>query len=297
MITELINNPHLLDKQTLYELRELVAQYPYYHPARLMLLKNLYLLHDTSFDEELRRAAFFLPDRQKLFELVEGKNFVLTTEQRTDEDALPATADSQPDNGSRTASLIDQFLNQIPEEEPVSKKQKPLPWYANNDYMQLLVDTAETPLPPLGEGKKHSRQDTLIDDFLSQGGKMSLAEMTAEEEKAIVDAIQLSTKEDDYIDIPTQEPIKKKTYENPTLSEELAQKYIKQGNYLRAKEIITQLNLDNSEKIPYFADQIRFLEKLIRLTATSTDEATDKPTANGQSLENGAIAGEKNTEN
>ena len=45
-------------------------------------------------------------------------------------------------------------------------------------------------------------------------------------------------------------------------TETLAQIYIKQGRYSKALEIIKRLNL-NYQKNAYFADQIRFLEKLI----------------------------------
>ncbi len=47
------------------------------------------------------------------------------------------------------------------------------------------------------------------------------------------------------------------------LSESLAQIYIKQRRYAKAFEIITQLNLNYPEKSCYFADQLRFLKKLI----------------------------------
>ena len=43
-----------MDRDTLYQLRSLLAMYPYYQTARLLMLKNLFLLHDQSFDEELR---------------------------------------------------------------------------------------------------------------------------------------------------------------------------------------------------------------------------------------------------
>ena len=59
-ITSLINHPERLNKETLYDLRSLLALYPYYQPARILLLKNLFLLHDSTFDEELRRAAVYI---------------------------------------------------------------------------------------------------------------------------------------------------------------------------------------------------------------------------------------------
>lgn len=46
-------------------------------------------------------------------------------------------------------------------------------------------------------------------------------------------------------------------------TETLARIYIKQGRYTKALEIIKRLNLNYPKKNAYFADQIRFLEKLI----------------------------------
>ncbi len=46
-------------------------------------------------------------------------------------------------------------------------------------------------------------------------------------------------------------------------TETLARIYIKQGRYEKALEIIKRLNLNIPKKNAYFADQIRFLEKVI----------------------------------
>ena len=61
---------------------------------------------------------------------------------------------------------------------------------------------------------------------------------------------------------PKKEP---KDDEKPSLTESFAKIMIKNGNYKRALEIITQINLNNPEKSIYFADQIRFLKKVISL--------------------------------
>lgn len=49
----------------------------------------------------------------------------------------------------------------------------------------------------------------------------------------------------------------------PGLSEGFARIMIKNHNYSKALEIIQAISLNNSEKSAYFADQIRFLRKLI----------------------------------
>lgn len=60
-LSDYIKHPEKLDKETLPRLEKLVSDYPYFQPARLLYLRNLYLLHDAAFDRELRRAAFSCP--------------------------------------------------------------------------------------------------------------------------------------------------------------------------------------------------------------------------------------------
>lgn len=50
------------------------------------------------------------------------------------------------------------------------------------------------------------------------------------------------------------------------LSESLAKVFIKNGNYQKALEIITEISLNNPKKSVYFAHQIRFLKKLIAIS-------------------------------
>ena len=69
-LTTLIKHPERMDKETLYDLRSLIALYPYFQTARLLMLQNLYILHDPSFDEELRRAAIYITDRNVIFQMI-----------------------------------------------------------------------------------------------------------------------------------------------------------------------------------------------------------------------------------
>ena len=55
-----IQHPETLNQDSLYELRTLVARYPYFQSVRLLYLKNLYLLHDVSFGAELRKAVLYV---------------------------------------------------------------------------------------------------------------------------------------------------------------------------------------------------------------------------------------------
>ena len=108
-IADLIKHPEQLDSETLYELRSLLALYPYYQTARLLLLQNLYLLHDPTFDEELRRAAIYITDRKVIFNLVEAAHYRLKID-RPQSATPPATA-AKTAGADRTISLIDHFLD------------------------------------------------------------------------------------------------------------------------------------------------------------------------------------------
>jgi len=243
-IVELIHHPEHLDRDTLYELRSLLALYPYYQTARLLMLQNLYLLHDPTFDEELRRAAIYITDRRVLFQMIEAAHYRL----RPAKSSTPANPEpSSPE--SRTLSLIDSFLDSMPKEnetadEKKKKKRKPTPADAAVDYVAYLLET-EGDIPT--EDVPKMKGQSLIDSFINNdNGRIILSE-----EPTLTP----------QLDNPTDEG------ENATdegyFTETLARIYIKQGRYSKALEIIRRLSLVYPKKNAYFADQIRFLEKLI----------------------------------
>lgn len=244
-LEQLITHPERMDRETLYELRSMLALYPYFQTARLLMLKNLYILHDPSFDEELRRAAIYLTDRKALFELVEAAHYKIRNGAREKEEEK----DSQQESGSRTISLIDRFLDSQPEKEDKEKnnKRKPTPADAAIDYVSYLLEIESE------EEKQQSGQNMqmngleLIDNFINkEGGRIELKENP------------------EYIPV-IDEPGKEDTKDGDEgyFTETLARIYIKQGRYSKALEIIKRLNLNYPKKNAYFADQIRFLEKLI----------------------------------
>lgn len=90
---QLIKQPEMMDKETLYDLRSLVALYPYYQTARLLMLQNLYVLHSQSFDEELRKASVYFTDRRVVFKLVEAAHYKLrNAEEKTQKNTIQRKA-------------------------------------------------------------------------------------------------------------------------------------------------------------------------------------------------------------
>ncbi len=237
-LSQLIQHPETMNKETLYDLRSLLAQHPYYQTARILLLQNLYLLHDPSFDEELRRAAIYITDRRVIFNLVEASHYRL----RKEEPRQRVAAEEEPK--SRTLSLIDQFLEQQPGQPgPQRQNRKPTAADAAIDYVAYLVQAEDTDSAP-AEPVPQMKGQQLIDEFLS-GGKIDLKEKL------------------EYLPELDDEQKDKKSRDEGFFTETLAQIYIKQGRYSKALEIIKRINLNYPKKSAYFADQIRFLEKLI----------------------------------
>ena len=242
---ELIHHPELMDRDTLYELRSQVALYPYHQTMRLLMLQNLYLLHDPTFDEELRRAAVYISDRRVLFNMVEAAHYQLRkAPSQTSSASQPSqTGKASP---SRTISLIDSFLDSIPEEEPKPRKRRPTPADAAVDYVAYLLDTeGDSPAEP--EAVPQMRGQDLIDTFINADkGRFTLSD------------VPLPTD-----DTPQEPSEPEEGVGEEYFTETLARIYIKQGRYSKALEIIKRLSLQVPKKNAYFADQIRFLEKVI----------------------------------
>ena len=236
-----IQHPETLNKDTLYELRTLVTRYPYFQSLRLLYLKNLYLLHDISFGAELRKAILYVADRRKLFYLIEGERYILKPRKKN---ALPETEVLEEEPSlDRTLSLIDAFLATVPEEVSAQTSLD----YAT-DYTTYLLqedDTLELEETPKLRGHE------LIDGFIERSEEeTSIRLQPADENKAISEEEESETHHEEDED-------------DSCFTETLAKIYVKQHRYSKALEIIKKLSLKYPKKNAYFADQIRFLEKLI----------------------------------
>ena len=176
-IAELTQHPERLDRDTLYELRSLLALYPYYQTVRLLLLQNLYLLHDPTFDEELRRAAIYITDRRVLFQMIEAMHYRHPNHQNNQSNQNTPNNQAAP---GRTLSLINDFLDSIPQEGETKEekdKRKPTPADAAVDYVAYLLETeGET----LGDEKgPEMKGQSLIDNFINVDKLMKMSRVRA----------------------------------------------------------------------------------------------------------------------
>ena len=268
-----IQHPETLNQDSLYELRTLVARYPYFQSVRLLYLKNLYLLHDVSFGAELRKAVLYVADRRSLFYLIEGENYKLNR----NEQSVSILEKDEP-GIDRTLFLIDAFLSKMPD---VQSQSSELDY--TMDYTAYLLhddkadDVVENKMRPL-------RGQDLIDGFLnkmnadeknlpteqmnadkSQMDKDVLLAEVSEESTSPLISMPISVNDDqaEGEEEEKSEDCVVEREDDSYFTETLAKIYIKQHRYEKALEIIKKLSLNYPKKNAYFADQIRFLEKLI----------------------------------
>lgn len=120
-------------------------------------------------------------------------------------------------------------LQQLMAIPAVAENEEPTPY-------QLTELPEEEPIKPL-------KQQDLIDKFIASNPKIHLSDKFEYEEPQNL----------------TQNEVSESVF-----TESLAKIYIKQGQYEKALHIFEKLNLKYPEKNTYFADQIRFLTKIIQ---------------------------------
>ena len=229
-LSHYIAHPERLNRDTLYELRLIVGKYPYFDVARLLMLKNLYLLHDIDFGKEMRKAAVYLKSRWPIFELMAGYGTASVIEQVPED--IPV---------DRTMSLIDAFLETLPADSFSLEAEGA----AAVDYVSAYLKDKKTDDKSVPE----LRGQSLIDDFLASDNERITLDLRGENEASAV---------------AEQVAVEEPPAETSFFTETLANIYIKQGKYEKALEIIKRLCLEYPNKNRYFADQIRFLEKIIK---------------------------------
>lgn len=70
----LAQNPENLNRDTLDGLKKLTEDFPHFHAAWLLYLKNLKELNDPEFDTALKKAAPLLPDRKQLYRFLHARH-------------------------------------------------------------------------------------------------------------------------------------------------------------------------------------------------------------------------------
>ena len=192
-IKELIEDPSKLNAETLPKLKALVEKYPFFQVVRLLYISNLYKLHSQDFGAELRKASSFVETE---------------------------------DEGTRTISLIDRFLNKggiETDEDHGPQREQPSLIDLTKDYASYLMQQEDHASEPSEEEKEDGtpklKGSELIDNFIEE------------------------TKGKQRVDIPDMDD---NEFSSPEFSVEEEEVYtesmvnihIKQGRYQQALEIL-----------------------------------------------------------
>ncbi len=275
MITEenttidFIRNPELLNRNTIPVLQEAIRQYPYHQSLYLLLLQNMYKVHDPQFSSALRQYALMVADRAVLFEMVEGMNYNIPVQKLEDETVVA--------DGDRTLLLIDNFLRSIPAgpSGKADRTETPDPHNDYSTYLEQLPDYEEEAEASLAVEVSEPTQTDMTSNTggsskTSDSGNLeeavtpvTVAELSHSDDEFTVSAIRRNLAEAD--DQPPLEESDEETRNSDFYTEAMAAIYIKQQKFEQALEIIRAISADNPKKSVYFAEQIRYLELLVRL--------------------------------
>jgi hypothetical protein len=235
----LINKQVPFSNKSLLDLEEMLEEYPYFQAARILYVLNLQENKDTNVLTEIRKAACYMGDRKKFFYLVE-KDFSVFS-------LVEATKRKEQQDITASFDLVDIFL-----EKKENKTDKRMILHTHesqpvaNDYISYFLSEktqgqSSNPMP--------LKYQDAIDKFISEDEKAGVKIVPNEKQgKNEVSPISEIDKEEEG---------------SVFFSETLAKVYLKQRKYERALKIIRELSLVYPEKSIYFADQIRFLEKLV----------------------------------
>jgi len=235
MLSHWLEHPESMGAEAVEKLPQMIEQYPYCPTYRMLYCIALANTHSTLLNEELQKTACAMPDRTQLFLLVNNgeHEWVELLHQLEVLKAEGLNAGMEEDS----FALIDQYLSQ---QHYTSMEMDGMMPEISSDY--LLSSTDEEYTNP----GQQDEQDVLIDQFLTSDKE---GELFAPKPIPVND------------EIPNPDPdlIREKAF----LTESLAKLYVKQRKFEQALAIFSQLNLQYSKKSSNFADQIRYLEKVI----------------------------------
>lgn len=220
-LIEYIRKPETLNEASLAELQELVAKYPYFQAAHLLLLKNLHLLcKEKEFNSQMAVSSFNVGSRLKLYMLL--NQGTMGTDMPCPPETIAASlTDVLTLTSDETSVVID---------EPRDKTHID-PQRIKNRYFELDAPVKDAAKP---------HPDNLIEKFIETEPrikpKLEQVENKDISENSVVEAEDL-------------------------VSETLAEIFVTQKLYKKAIQAFEKLSLKFPEKSTYFASRIEEIKK------------------------------------
>jgi hypothetical protein len=237
-----MNDPATLNSESVADLQQLTADYPYFQTARLLHLINLKLLQDYRFEESLRQVAAYAADRSQLREWLGLIDEIEKKESKLDiksEKLHQSPADILKDN--QLKELEEQIKTSLDEIELKKSRLREL-----IEEKKAIVGSTDTLSEEFTENLKGYSlrplpKDKMLEEFIQQQQEQSQIRVTFYNPE---ESARRSIEENDGI-----------------LSETLARLIAAQGKKDKAIKIYQKLMLKNPQKSSYFAAQIEKLRK------------------------------------
>lgn len=215
----------------------LEAAYPYFILPAAVRLERARQLSRQEREHLERRVALSVSEPGALFKLVDAQGKLF-------EDFYPhSDKPSAPTTDSAITTFLETYGKSDPREDEILTR---LIFNPVAEYAATLEKEERESVPEAADS-----QDALMDAFLKRYEPAHPAAEDAHEARTPVR------------EAANARPLAGKADEDSLLSESLAKIYISRGRYDKAYEIIHNLSLNFPKKSIYFADQLRFLQKLI----------------------------------
>ena len=265
-----LRDPRQLSAATLEPIRQLSEAYPYCSTFTFLYLYNLSVAEDVRYASELRRLAVLLPDRERLFRLVEGDRLSVELpepeEPATDSfDLIDHFLDAALTSGEdlptglqlETVALREEYFAGEEELSETAALSALLPERAPTESVASAVSS------PLEDALRTSSVEAPSTSSAASAPIASAATPLGAEPTAPSVRASSPQPSSSAPSEPHARPSLEAELEESLLSETLSKIYIQQQHYDKALRIIRALSLNYPEKNRFFADQIRFLERLI----------------------------------
>ena len=284
----ILQNPQNITKSQIDDISELISQYPYFQPARALLLKGLKNTESFRYNRELKTTAAYTSDRSILFDYITSETFnqnEISLQIKQNSEYLKDIVVNELDDISVEKSVaIDYALKQQIKDtqgvlDPDLFERKPFEKPINKEAEAIInIDVeniTQTPEEKLNIGKPLEFDKSETHSFTEWLKITSFKPIVRGEEDKKPAPIESKLKTiDKFLSSnakikPNKDSVPQplvQTESNSTsdglMTETLARIYLEQKNYEKALQSYRILSLKYPEKSGFFADQIKAVKEL-----------------------------------